>query len=149
MKSTSTRRSSQGFCGTPAGPSITPRSGRTSEVLQVAELLRQRGTEFLGLTCDGNELSGLTARTLKLPVTEESSVMTSSFTSMLMALQYIAARFARQEEFVDALRSLPAALAGLLPIYGPELQHFAQQSFDDVAFLAQGALYPIGACQRV
>jgi glutamine---fructose-6-phosphate transaminase (isomerizing) len=126
-------------------PVLISRSGHTSEVLQVAEHLRQRGVEFLAVTCDGNELTQLSRRTLKLPVTEASTVMTSSFTSMLMALQYIAARFARQNEFVDALRALPAALAGLLPIYGPTIEQFAERSFDDVAFLGQGALYPIAS----
>ena len=126
-------------------PVLISRSGHTSEVLQVAEFLRQRGVEFLAVTCDGNELTRLSTRTLKLPVTEESTVMTSSFTSMLMALQYIAARLARQDEFVDALHSLPVALAGLLPIYGPRIEEFAQRSFDDVAFLAQGTLYPIAS----
>jgi glucosamine--fructose-6-phosphate aminotransferase (isomerizing) len=126
-------------------PVLISRSGHTSEVLQVAELLRQRGVEFLAVTCDGNELTHLSTRILKLPVTEASTVMTSSFTSMLMALQYFAARFARQNEFVDALRSLPAALAELLPIYGPRIEEFAHRSFDDVAFLGQGALYPIAS----
>ena len=126
-------------------PVLISRSGHTSEVLQVAELLRRRGVEFLAVTCDGNELADLSTRTLKLPVSEESTVMTSSFTSMLMALQYIAARFARQDEFVDALHSLPEALARLLPIYGPQVEQFTQESFDDVAFLAQGALYPIAS----
>ncbi len=126
-------------------PVLISRSGHTSEVLQVAELLRRRGVEFLAVTCDGNELTRISARTLKLPVTEESTVMTSSFTSMLMALQYIAARLAKQNEFVDALHSLPAALAELLPVYGPQLVEFAQESFDDVAFLAQGPLYPIAS----
>jgi len=41
--------------------------------------------------------------------------MTSSFTSMLIALTYIAARFARQDGFVDALHTLPAALGALPP----------------------------------
>ena len=126
-------------------PVLISRSGHTSEVLQVAELLRRRGVEFLAVTCDGNELADLSTRTLKLPVSEESTVMTSSFTSMLMALQYIAARFAKQDEFVDALHSLPEALARLLPIYGPQVEQFTQESFDDVAFLAQGALYPIAS----
>jgi glutamine---fructose-6-phosphate transaminase (isomerizing) len=126
-------------------PVLISRSGHTSEVLQVADLLRRRGIEFLAITCDGNELAGLSARTLKLPVSEESTVMTSSFTSMLIALQYIAARFARQNEFVDALHALPEALAGLFPIYGPKVEQFAQESFDDLAFLAQGALYPIAS----
>jgi glucosamine--fructose-6-phosphate aminotransferase (isomerizing) len=33
----------------------------------------------------------------------------------------------------------------LLPIYGPQLEDFADRPFDDVAFLAQGALYPIAS----
>ena len=126
-------------------PVLISRSGHTSEVLQVAQLLRQRGIEFMAVTCDGNELTQLSTRTLKLPVNEVSTVMTSSFTSMLMALQYIAARFARQSAFVEALQLLPAAVARLLPIYDPRIEEFAERSFDDVAFLGQGALYPIAS----
>jgi glucosamine--fructose-6-phosphate aminotransferase (isomerizing) len=126
-------------------PVLISRSGHTSEVLQVAEYLKQRGIEFLAVTCDGNELSERSSRILKLPVTEESTVMTSSFTSMLIALQYIAARFVGQDEFVDGLHALPEALRGLLRIHGPRIEEFAQRSFEDVAFLGQGALYPIAS----
>lgn len=126
-------------------PVLISRSGQTSEVLRVAEFLKQRGIEFLTVTCDGNELTNLGTFTLKLPVTEESIVMTSSFTSMLMALQYIAARLAVQDKFVDALHVLPAALAGLLSTYGPRIEEFAQRSFESVTFLAQGALFPIAS----
>ena len=126
-------------------PVLISRSGHTSEVLQVAEFLRQRGVEFMAVTCDGNELTNLSTRMLKLPVTEESTVMTSSFTPMLMALQYIAARFAGQDEFIVGLHALPASLEGLLRIHGPRIEEFAQRSFDDVAFLGQGALYPIAS----
>jgi glucosamine--fructose-6-phosphate aminotransferase (isomerizing) len=126
-------------------PVLISRSGHTSEVLQVAEYLRLRGVEFLAVTCDGNELTERSARMLKLPVTEESTVMTSSFTSMLMALQYIAARFARQNEFLDALHSLPASLARLFRKYVPRIEELAQRSFADVAFLGQGPLYPIAS----
>jgi glucosamine--fructose-6-phosphate aminotransferase (isomerizing) len=129
----------------PIFPVLISRSGHTSEILQVAELLRHRGIQFLAITCDGNELADLSVRTLRIPATEESTVMTSSFTSMLMALQYVAARFAKQDLFVDALQLLPRALSELLPIYGPKVERFAQQSFDDVAFLGQGALYPIAS----
>jgi glutamine---fructose-6-phosphate transaminase (isomerizing) len=126
-------------------PVLISRSGHTSEVLQVAESLRLRGVEFMAITCDGNELTKLSTRMLKLPVTEESTVMTSSFTSMLMALQYIGARFAGQDDFVEALRSLPSSLAKLLPIYAPRIEAFAQRAFDDVAFLGHGALFPIAS----
>jgi glucosamine--fructose-6-phosphate aminotransferase (isomerizing) len=69
--------------------------------------------------------------------------MTTSFTSMLMALQYVAARFAGQSTFVEALRTLPSALSALLPIQGERIEQFAQTKVADAAFLAQGALYPI------
>jgi len=126
-------------------PVLISRSGHTSEVLQVAEYLKQHGIEFLAVTCDGNELTKLSSRMLKLPVNEESTVMTSSFTSMLIALQYIAARYARQDDFLEGLHALPAALTGLLRVHGPRIEEFAQRSFDDVAFLGQGALYPIAS----
>src|SRR5208283_16117 len=87
-------------------PVLISRSGHTSEVLQVAEYLKQHGIEFLAVTCDGNELTKLSSRMLKLPVNEESTVMTSSFTSMLIALQYIAARYARQDDFLEGLHAL-------------------------------------------
>jgi len=127
----------------PVFPVLISRSGHTSEVLQVAEFLRQGGIEFLAVTCDANELGELSARTLQLPVHEESIIMTSSFTSMLMALQYVAARFAGQAVFMKALRALPTALRALLPIHGERIEQFAETGIADAAFLAQGALYPI------
>jgi len=124
-------------------PVLISRSGHTSEVVQVAEILRQRGIEFLAVTCDANELGELSTRTLRLPVSEESIVMTSSFTSMLMALQYVAARFAGQTAFIEALHVLPAALKALLPIHGDRIEKFAETEISDAAFLAHGPLYPI------
>lgn len=129
--------------GSAVFPVLISRSGHTSEVLQVAELLRQRNIEFLAVTCDANELGELSARILQLPVKEESIVMTSSFTSMLIALQYVAARFAGNPTFIEALRELPTALKRLLPIHGERIEQFAQTRIADAAFLAQGALYPI------
>jgi glucosamine 6-phosphate synthetase-like amidotransferase/phosphosugar isomerase protein len=95
---------------------LISRSGHTSEVLRVAEYFSGSGVEFLPVTCDGNELAGLTRRTLNLPVIEKSTVMTASFTSMLIALQYVAARFARKESFLAALNTLPESLAELLSL---------------------------------
>lgn len=126
-------------------PVLISRSGNTSEVLQVAEFLRERGVEFLVISCDGNALAPLSARTLIVPASEESTVMTSSFTSMLLALQYIAGRLLQRDSFVDTLHMLPGALSRLLEEYGPKVKQFGRQSFEDVAFLAQGALYPIAS----
>ena len=131
---------------TPVFPVLISRSGHTSEVLKVAELLRDRKIDFLAITCDGNELAGQTARVLRLPVVEESTVMTSSFTSMLLGLQYLAASFAGQRAFIESLHELPAELDRLLPLYTPEIELFAQNRFEDISLLGQGPLFPI-ACE--
>ena len=126
-------------------PVLISRSGTTSEVLKVAEFFRARGVEFLAVTCDGNDLAGLTERVVAMPAHEQSTVMTSSFTSMLLALQYISAKLAGERSFLESLSQLPGALEWLLERYGSLVRAFAQQSLDDVAFLAQGALYPIAS----
>ncbi|ADV82266.1 SIS domain-containing protein [Terriglobus saanensis] len=126
-------------------PVLISRSGHTSEVLHVAEYLQGRSMEFLAVTCDGRELERLSPRTLKLPVIEESTVMTSSFTSMLMALQYLAASIAGDDAFLFALRTLPEHTERLLKIYGPRIEQFAKQDFEDFAFLGQGPLYAIAS----
>ena len=126
-------------------PVLISRSGHTSEILAVAEALRQRKIEFLALTCDGNELAESTSRVLQLPVKEESTVMTASFTSMLLAMQFVAAKFAGNTGFLAELGQLSSTIEPLLATYGRQLEDFAQQPFEDVAVLAQGALYPIAS----
>jgi glucosamine--fructose-6-phosphate aminotransferase (isomerizing) len=127
-------------------PVLISSSGHTSEVRQVADSLRQQGAAFLAVTCDGRELIQKTDRILKLDVMEESTVMTSSFTSMLLALQYVAASLAEDEEFIAALHKLPDHLSRLLDLYSPKVEQFVERSFQDIAFLGQGALFPI-ACE--
>jgi glucosamine--fructose-6-phosphate aminotransferase (isomerizing) len=126
-------------------PVLISRSGHTSEVLQVAEYLQAQSTEFLAITCDGRELEQTTPRVLRLPVVEHSTVMTSSFTSMLLGLQYLAATIAKDDAFLSAIETLPAHLERLLDEYGPKVEAFAKQEFDDFAFLGQGALYAIAS----
>jgi glutamine---fructose-6-phosphate transaminase (isomerizing) len=128
-----------------AFPILISRSGHTSEVLAVADILREKGLEFMALTCDGNELASSTRRVLQLPVREESTVMTGSFTSMLLAMQFVAARLAGNEEFLTELDQLPALVESLLAKYGQQLEKFAQRPFEDVAVLGQGPLYPIAS----
>ena len=128
-----------------AFPVLISRSGHTSEVLAVADFLKERGIDFLALTCDGNELATSTRRVLQLPVREESTIMTGSFTSMLMAMQFLAARLVGNEQFLAELDQLPASVEPLLAKYGEQLEKFAQRPFEDVAVLGQGALYPIAS----
>ncbi|MDE1160901.1 MAG: SIS domain-containing protein [Acidobacteriaceae bacterium] len=131
--------------GRPCFPVLISRSGHTSEVLQVAEILRARGVEFLAVTCDGRELESTTPFVLKLPVQEESTVMTSSFTSMLLGLQCVAARIAGNQGFIDELHLLPAHLERLLKQYEQSVEVFAQNHIEDFAVLGQGALYAIAS----
>jgi glucosamine--fructose-6-phosphate aminotransferase (isomerizing) len=126
-------------------PILISRSGHTSEVLQVAEYLQSQEIEFLAVTCDGQELAGMTSRVLRLPANEKSTVMTSSFTSMLLGLQFLAATLAGETSFLNSLRSLPQDLSRLLDTYSSKVRAFARTDLEDVAFLGQGALYPIAA----
>jgi glucosamine--fructose-6-phosphate aminotransferase (isomerizing) len=71
--------------------------------------------------------------------------MTSSFTGMLLGLQYLAGTLAKDDAFLFALRTLPAELERLLATYAPKVQKFAELDVQDVAFLGQGALYPIAS----
>ena len=129
----------------PYFPILISRSGHTSEILEVARFLQSHGVSFLVVTCDGCELKEMTPRLLQLPVVEKSTVMTSSFTSMLLGLQYLAATLAGKTEFLQALRTLPSELARLLDIYTPQIESFSQDDMENVAFLGQGALHPIAA----
>lgn len=126
-------------------PVLISRSGYTSEILAAVEVLREKGVEFLALTCDGNELAESTGRVLQLPVKEESTVMTSSFTSMLLAMQFVAAKLAGKGEFLAALERVPGTVEPLLGKYGPQVEGFAKRPFADVAVLGQGALYPVAS----
>jgi glutamine---fructose-6-phosphate transaminase (isomerizing) len=130
-------------------PVLVSRSGRTSEVLKAAELLAGRGIPTLGISCaPGQALEKLVTSTIVLPAADErSTVMTRSFTSMLMALQAVAASLAGKQDFLSAQRSLAQAgeeLVGTLP---QRLREFVSgHSFADYVCLGQGALYGI-ACE--
>jgi glucosamine--fructose-6-phosphate aminotransferase (isomerizing) len=129
-------------------PVLISRSGHTSEVLKVAENLNQQKVPFLAVTCDGRELEHMTPRVLKMDAHEKSVVMTTSFTSMLLGLQYLAATVAGDKKFIADLESLPGHLDRLVKIYAPLVEDFIDKniSLDDFAFLGQGGLYAI-ACE--
>lgn len=127
-------------------PVLISRSGHTTEVIRVAEWLNEQNIQFMVITCDGNELAKTTKRTLQLLVTEHSTVMTSSFTSMLLALQYIAASFMKNHRFLADLASLPTHLDALLTKHASQVEQFAQHSFENASFLGQGPFFSI-ACE--
>ena len=131
-------------------PVLISRSGRTSEVLRAAELLRARGIATLGISCaPGQALEKLVSKAIVIPAADEqSTVMTRSFSSMLLTLQALAATVAGQPHFVDAQRTGVAKAAETLLATLPQRtsKFVSEQDFEDYVALGQGPLYGV-ACE--
>ncbi|MFY9560442.1 MAG: SIS domain-containing protein [Terriglobales bacterium] len=130
-------------------PVMISRSGRTSEVLRASRLLeRERDLRTIAITCaSGQPLESECSVTLKLlGADEQSTIMTRSFTSMLLGLQYLAAVVAGDKPCCQALMKLPEEVAPLLEDLPQRLRLFVEaRSFDDCVFLAQGPLFGIAS----
>ncbi len=130
-------------------PVIISRSGRTSEAIRAAQMLeKDHNLRTIAITCaDGQPLEGACSVTLKLlDADERSTVMTRSFTSMLLALQYIAATVSGNDAFRRALVELPQQVEPLLKDVPQRLRLFAEsRSFSDFVFLAQGPLFGVAS----
>lgn len=126
---------------------VISRSGATSEAVRAARLLRgELGIPTLGITCA--EHSALEAACgdciLVREADEKSTVMTRSFTSMLIALQFLAARRSGKTQFIEQLSTMAKQ-------FGPRVSEIAEQAeafveshtFDDYVFLGQGAFHGI------
>lgn len=130
-------------------PVVISRSGRTSEAIRAAQMLeKSRGLRTIAITCaDGQPLESSCSVTLKLlDADEQSTVMTRSFTSMLLGLQYLGATVSHNEDFRCALIELPQQVEPLLREIPQRLRSFAEsRSFADFVFLAQGPLFGIAS----
>jgi len=130
-------------------PVLISRSGRTSEVLKVAELLRARGIDTLGISCaPGQKLESLVTSAIVLPAADEqSTVMTRSFTSMLMALQSLAGTISGREDFLASQRAVTKPVEKLIDALPQRVSKFVEQhAFADYVCLGQGPLFGI-ACE--
>jgi glucosamine--fructose-6-phosphate aminotransferase (isomerizing) len=130
-------------------PVLISRSGNTSEILQAAEYLElKRNIRTLAISCAADQpLDALSSFTLHLlPADEKSIVMTRSFTSMVLGLQFLAAKVAGRQDFAEALQRLPAGIQPVLEVVHPRVQEFVQShDFADYIFLAQGPLLGIAS----
>ncbi|HUN60602.1 MAG TPA: SIS domain-containing protein [Candidatus Sulfotelmatobacter sp.] len=126
---------------------VISRSGRTSEAVRAAKVLTQNlQIPTVGITCASNsELERACEFCIVLGVADEkSTVMTRSFTSMLLALQILAARRANNRTFLEALVTLAAAFVPRIPVLARQAQEFvARHAFDDYVFLGQGPFHGI------
>jgi glutamine---fructose-6-phosphate transaminase (isomerizing) len=130
-------------------PLVISRSGLTSEAVRVAQMLeKDHNLRTIAITCaDGQPLEASCSVTLKfLGADEHSTVMTRSFTSMLLALQYLGATVSGNDTFRSALIELPHHVEPLLSHVPQRLKLFAEsRSFSDFVFLAQGPLFGVAS----
>ena len=124
------------------------RSGTTSEVVLALKHLRHRYPEArtIAITCHTEaETAKLAHEAIMLPhAAEQSVVMTQSFTNMLLAIQYLAARLAQNEMLVSELDQLPTILEQIMP----ECERFGKSLGDNGnvnphVFLGLGIYYGI------
>ena len=130
-------------------PVLISRSGHTSEVLRVAQFFNQKKIPTVAISCASKQkLQELASISILLPgVDEQSTVMTRSFTSMLLALQYLAATLAGKADFTESLRKLPVAAEKVLHNLPMRVREFASQNqFADYVCLGQGPYYGL-ACE--
>ncbi|MGH7839346.1 MAG: SIS domain-containing protein, partial [Candidatus Binataceae bacterium] len=128
-------------------PVLISRSGHTSEVIEIAQYLEQQlHVSTLAVTCGtATPLEKISRHVLRLPAADEkSTVMTRSFTSMLLALQMLAAERSGRRDFAAALESLPAKTDPLLTGMQATIRALVNaQRIADYVFLGQGPFFGI------
>lgn len=133
----------------PCQPVLISRSGRTSEVLEAAKWLESKGLATLAISCaPGQAIEKISTATICLPPADEkSTVMTRSFTSMLIGLEFLAAQVGKRQSFIDSLEKLPARAQDALVDLVPRIRAFVESHhFSDYVYLGQGPFYGL-ACE--
>lgn len=124
---------------------LMSRSGETTEVLRVAELLQAHKTvQTLGVTCNSDgPLENLCTHMFKLSwADEKSAVMTRSFTAILLAFQRLGLKFVGDNLLSAALDDLPRKGQTWLTANTDKIRDFANRHpFKDYVFLGQGVHY--------
>ena len=130
-------------------PVLISRSGQTSEVLKAAEFFKARSIPTVAISCaEGQALENLASFTITLPgADEKSTVMTRSFTSMLLALQSLAALLGGKSDQSDALGRVPEIARPALRTLPDRIREFVNHhQFADYVCLGQGPFYGL-ACE--
>jgi glutamine---fructose-6-phosphate transaminase (isomerizing) len=131
----------------PCQPVLISRSGHTSEILAAAKQIEeQMGIGTLAVTCGSNTpLEQICKHAITLLAADEkSTVMTRSFTSMLIFLQALAAVRGGDRALASGLREIPAKTQALLPTMNAVVQSVAKgKTFADCVFLGQGPFFGV------
>ena len=128
-------------------PVLISRSGKTTEVVRAAQYLeRERGIRTIAVTCYGDQPL---AQTSALPIileaaAEKSTVMTRSFSSMLMGLQFLAASIAGNQTLLQELRQLPTRSATMFQQVPALVRDFvSRHELDNYSFVGQGSFFGV------
>jgi glutamine---fructose-6-phosphate transaminase (isomerizing) len=128
-------------------PVLISRSGKTTEVVKAAQYLeKERGIRTIAVTCHGDQpLAQISALPIVLEAAaEKSTVMTRSFSSMLMALQFLAASVAGKKLLLEELRQLPVRSAAMFERAPGLVREFvSRHEIEDYSFLGQGPFFGI------
>jgi glutamine---fructose-6-phosphate transaminase (isomerizing) len=136
------------FSAAPCVPVLISRSGQTSEVLKAAEMLRDRNIPSVAISCTrGQSLEKLATVTITVSADEQSTVMTRSFTSMLLSLQFLAGRISGRASSCNELLAMPESARSTLMQVPDRIRDFvASHTFIDYVCLGQGPYYGL-ACE--
>ena len=130
-------------------PVLISRSGTTTEVLMAADYLeKKRNIRTLAVSCaTGQELEKRVTSTLLLPRADErSTVMTRSFSTMLLGMQALAGWAAQRKDFLEALKQMPEQAQRALGRLQPQIEAFAGSGeFADYVFMGQGPFFGIAS----
>jgi len=128
-------------------PVLISRSGQTSEVVDVARYCEQElKIRTLAVTCGtGTPLETSSSHVIHLPMADDkSTVMTRSFTSMLLALQALAAERAGRQDFLAALWKLPVQMEPQMKDVECTLRSLVSaRGYVDFVFLGQGPFFGV------
>jgi glucosamine--fructose-6-phosphate aminotransferase (isomerizing) len=130
-------------------PLLISRSGHTTEMLMAADYLeKERNIRTLAVSCaTGQDLEKRVTSTLLLPAADErSTVMTRSFSTMLLGLQALAGWAGDCKDFLEALKQMPAQAQRALDRLQPRIAEFAaSREFADYVFMGQGPFFGIAS----
>jgi glucosamine--fructose-6-phosphate aminotransferase (isomerizing) len=126
---------------------VISRSGRTSEAVRAAKTMAQdMELPLIGITCaEKSELEAICHQTITLQSADEkSTVMSRSFSSMLIALQYLAARSAGNANFIASLRVMASQFSPKIAEIARQIERFVENhTLEDYVFLGQGAFHGV------
>ena len=125
------------------------RKGETKETNAAAEYVKEvAGGQVLAITCTpGSSLSQISDFVISAPAAaEKSKFMTKSFTSMLLAFQYLTALKTGDDRLLEELSTLPQHGVRLISRYEETARMIAEQFEAGLfVYLGQGPFYGLAA----